>query len=199
MNTKITAPQDQVLIRIQNWYQTNCNGNWEHSYGISIQTIDNPGWNIKIDLSETSLENLEFSTKIDNGSVDWMIISAKDKVFEAFCDPGKLTTVLGVFLDEIIPNYTNNAFLYRVYIPLIGGTTKLWRPVQAKMVTEEVLEIVHIPDLKYEEITAGAIDDIPLSKAEMLTYRSIHSIGDRIKTSLTQMYNGVTLIVRENK
>jgi hypothetical protein len=34
------------IERIQKWYLEQCNGDWEHSYGIEITTMDNPGWYI---------------------------------------------------------------------------------------------------------------------------------------------------------
>ena len=43
---------------IQSWYASNCDGEWEHEYGIRMATSDNPGWYIEIDVSETSLENV---------------------------------------------------------------------------------------------------------------------------------------------
>src|SRR3954469_18783567 len=46
-----------VLDQLQRWYAQHCNGEWEHSYGISIQTLDNPGWRVKIDLHQTDLES----------------------------------------------------------------------------------------------------------------------------------------------
>ena len=41
---------------LQKWYLEQCNGVWEHSRGVSIDTMDNPGWLIKINLRGTSLE-----------------------------------------------------------------------------------------------------------------------------------------------
>lgn len=29
---------------LSNWHKLNCNGDWEHTYGIKIETLDNPGW-----------------------------------------------------------------------------------------------------------------------------------------------------------
>ncbi len=43
-----------VLNWISNWYQEQCNGEWEHSFGIKIGTIDNPGWEVNIDIEETN-------------------------------------------------------------------------------------------------------------------------------------------------
>lgn len=44
---------------LSSWYRKECNGDWEHTYGISIQTLDNPGWSVRIDLLDTSFENLK--------------------------------------------------------------------------------------------------------------------------------------------
>ena len=35
---------EAVFQRLQKWYKSQCNGDWEHSFGIKIETLDNPGW-----------------------------------------------------------------------------------------------------------------------------------------------------------
>ena len=35
---------------LQKWYRSQCNGEWEHAEGISIGTLDNPGWSIEVSL-----------------------------------------------------------------------------------------------------------------------------------------------------
>lgn len=37
---------------LQNWYYQLCDGEWEHQNRIRIETIDNPGWSIEIDISK---------------------------------------------------------------------------------------------------------------------------------------------------
>jgi len=37
---------------IEDWYQQQCDGDWEHCYELSITAIDNPGWNVEIPLTE---------------------------------------------------------------------------------------------------------------------------------------------------
>ena len=50
-----------VLNWIEQWYQSNCsNSSWENIYGITICTIDNPGWMVKIELMETPFEKKTF-------------------------------------------------------------------------------------------------------------------------------------------
>ena len=99
-----------LLTRLQNWYLTNCDGDWEHGYGMSINTIDNPGWTIKINLSDTCLQDLKYDKQIDNGTFDWLFIKVADKTLEAVGDPSKLSIFLTIFLDEIIPNCAGPKF-----------------------------------------------------------------------------------------
>lgn len=54
---------DENLNWLMNWYVRECNNDWEHSYGVKIDTLDNPGWTIEIDLRETSLEGRSFESK----------------------------------------------------------------------------------------------------------------------------------------
>jgi hypothetical protein len=92
------------LVRLQNWYKNNCNGDWEHSYGINIGTLDNPGWKITIDLEETDLEKLIFNLDFqDNMNEDnWFQIKIENAIFDAACGPENLEQTLNLFLDEIV-------------------------------------------------------------------------------------------------
>ena len=44
------------LYELQKWYASQCDGDWEHSNGIKIMSIDNPGWHVAINLTDTELE-----------------------------------------------------------------------------------------------------------------------------------------------
>jgi hypothetical protein len=186
-----------LLTRLQNWYLTNCDGDWEHSYGISINTLDNPGWTIKINLSDTCLQNLQYNKQIDNGTVDWLFIKVVDKVLEASGDPQKLSIILAIFLDEIIPNYADQSFEYEAYVQLFGGPTKIWRPVKAKMISEDTLQITHLPDLNYKDIRTLTFEDLTFDKEEIFNYKTNVQVGDNIKVELVETFNGVTLIAKE--
>jgi len=45
-----------ALSELQKWYFAQCDGDWEHSYGVRIDTVDNPGWTLEIDLVGTNLD-----------------------------------------------------------------------------------------------------------------------------------------------
>jgi hypothetical protein len=49
------------LRQLQDWYASQCDGDWEHSFGVRIETLDNPGWSVQIDLEGTDLEDVPFA------------------------------------------------------------------------------------------------------------------------------------------
>ena len=88
------------LTWLQGWYESNCDGNWEHEFGLKIETLDNPGWSIEIDLIETSVENTKFSrVKVENTELDWYRCYIKDNKFHGVGGPKNLIDILQVFHD----------------------------------------------------------------------------------------------------
>jgi hypothetical protein len=51
---------EDLISWLQNRYTTQCDGDREHAYGVTIGTLDNPGWYIVIDLVDTPLEVAAF-------------------------------------------------------------------------------------------------------------------------------------------
>ena len=93
----------EVIERIQAWYAAQCDGDWEHQYGISIDTLDNPGWRVMVDLSGTSLENITFQTfGEDKGEEDWIFCEVSGNKFVGRGDPNKLQTILSIFVSLIV-------------------------------------------------------------------------------------------------
>ena len=94
------------LAWLQNWCADQCNGDWEHIYGVEIDTHDSPGWLVSIDLAKTQLENKEFDTVIvgvdgsDQGvEPRWHRCHKVTNKFEASCGVHDLSTVLTIFRD----------------------------------------------------------------------------------------------------
>lgn len=54
--------------RLTDWYSQRCDGDWEHSYGFKIDTLDNPGVSFQVDLRETYLESVPFEEKKEEWS-----------------------------------------------------------------------------------------------------------------------------------
>ncbi|OQX97511.1 MAG: hypothetical protein B6I24_08570 [Bacteroidetes bacterium 4572_128] len=87
---------------LENWYESHHDGDWEHTYGIRIETIDNPGWKIEIDIAETKFENLEqIFCLIENNENDWHGIEIKNKKYTAVGDIKKLDFLIGKFRNII--------------------------------------------------------------------------------------------------
>lgn len=93
------------LIWIQNWFESNCDGDWEHEHQIKIITVDNPGWNVIIEF-ENSTMNIEDSEWIlvDNGDADWYGWKVTNGVFEASGDVKKLDFLFSIFKKMIDDN-----------------------------------------------------------------------------------------------
>jgi hypothetical protein len=91
---------DNALLALQAWYLQQCDGEWEHTYGISITTLDNPGWGIEIDLTETILENRQFSSiRVRRNEIDnWYECRVTEQKFKAYCGPLNMEEVVREFL-----------------------------------------------------------------------------------------------------
>jgi hypothetical protein len=87
-----------MLEKLEQWYSKHSNGDWEHQHGIKIDTLDNPGWELVIDLKNTELENKVFvQTKIERSENDWYHCSVVENKFIGNCGPLNLQEVLNVF------------------------------------------------------------------------------------------------------
>ena len=88
-----------TLEQLQQWYQSHCNEDWEQQYGITIETIDNPGWSIEVDLMETELEGKSFDAiDISRPETDWMKCWVEDEKYVGMGAPSKLDDILRTFL-----------------------------------------------------------------------------------------------------
>lgn len=97
---------DTELHRIQMWYRSQCNDDWEHGQGIEIGTLDNPGWSLLVDLDGTGLVGKAFERvryrvgdQSEPSDEDWYVCEVEGQKFKGFGGPGHLGTLLQVFLD----------------------------------------------------------------------------------------------------
>ena len=89
------------LERLEQWYLAQCNGEWEHGYGLRIDTIDNPGWSVHINIACTPLSGRKFTkveTDIDDDHV-WMVCEVKKGEFVGHGGALMLHRIIEVFLD----------------------------------------------------------------------------------------------------
>ena len=90
-----------TLDDLQKWYYSNCNNDWEHQYGIKISNIDNPGWQIQIDLTDTDLEEKIFAMiNIDmEDELSWIHCKKANGIFDIACGPLMLEKSINIFLE----------------------------------------------------------------------------------------------------
>jgi hypothetical protein len=95
-----------LLHDLQGWYAEQCDGEWEHTYGVEITTCDNPGWWVKIDLAGTELRTRPFDRIADQVDASgfqqgerWLHCYVKDEVWHGAGDETKLAVILKTFLD----------------------------------------------------------------------------------------------------
>ncbi len=89
----------KAMSRLVGWFNSQCDGDWEHGNGIRISTLDNPGWMVEIALEGTSLEDREFApVKIDRSEHDWLRCVVKANHFSVACGPLNLEEGLEHFL-----------------------------------------------------------------------------------------------------
>ena len=93
------------LSLLQQWYLQQCDEDWEHSYGIRIDTLDNPGWILEVDLVGTELEDQPFEQvhygmfeQAETSGNDWIFCKVVENKFSASSGPLKLTEIINIFL-----------------------------------------------------------------------------------------------------
>jgi hypothetical protein len=88
-----------TLQELQQWYRSHCDGDWEHGYGVKIGTLDNPGWSVTIDLTDTDLADRPFTDvqRLEHES-DWIHCRVTGGKFEGRGGPFMLEEILRVFL-----------------------------------------------------------------------------------------------------
>ena len=96
-----TQNKIDLFAKLQAWYLAMCNDDWEHTYGIFISNIDNPGWSLKVELKDTYLYDVNFEKlhiQRDDEN-DWVTCNVKDGDFQGYGGPENLAELVGIFLD----------------------------------------------------------------------------------------------------
>jgi len=89
----------RALARLQRWYSSQCDGDWEHQFGVKIETLDNPGWLVKVDLKDTHLEARQFTAvrRVEDER-EWIDCRVSDAVFSGSGGPHMLGAIIDVFV-----------------------------------------------------------------------------------------------------
>ena len=89
-----------TVARLSAWYAAQCNEEWHEDHGIKIDTLDNPGWVVKVDLGAPSLEKTPYQeVKIDRSEQDWVTARRNGITFEAFGGVNNLEEIIELFLN----------------------------------------------------------------------------------------------------
>lgn len=91
-----------MITWLENWYLSQCDGDWEHDYGIRISTLDNPGWSVSINILDTSIKGKPFEDlSTDRSENDWVHCRLRNEVFEGFGGPKNLEEIIKTFKDWV--------------------------------------------------------------------------------------------------
>src|SRR5688500_11087080 len=93
-----SADDASNLTWLQHWCLSQCDGDWEHGFGVHIETLDNPGWIVKINLIGTELEGQRFDRiKIERSEQDWILSWVEEDIFKCASGPLNLDESLSFF------------------------------------------------------------------------------------------------------
>jgi Immunity protein 53 len=100
-----------LLQALQDWYARQCDGDWEHDHGVTIESLDNPGWLVMISLGGTKLQLRPFrpiTGALDAGGFPddarWLRCYTKDDVWHGAGDETQLPVILRTFLSWASPD-----------------------------------------------------------------------------------------------
>ena len=191
----------ETIDRIQDWYKIHCNGDWEHSYGYKIETLDNPGWAIKIDLIETALENLEFQREYKNptNNNDWFHIHTENKVLNIYCGPENMKSTFEIFFEELIPKYSDEDFRYEIYLPIDGYDIEVWIPSKSKVVNEASVQITEIEEIDYKKIKVRDVEKINFTPTEIENSKTNYAVGDILEVKIEKVFGGMILTAKNQE
>lgn len=103
-----TAPQasDSMVdfSELIAWYQSHCDDSWEHQHGVRLETLDNPGWLLTVDLIHTELEGHRMAP-IQEGinpagtplAPRWLHCYVSGNQFRGACDPTQVARLFRAF------------------------------------------------------------------------------------------------------
>ena len=101
-NNLLTATADDpgvALAALQRWYSSQCDGDWEHRLGVKIDTLDNPGWTVTIDLDDTPLRDQTFTVvERTSDEREWIACRVEGRQFRGAGGPH----MLGAIIEEFV-------------------------------------------------------------------------------------------------
>lgn len=99
---------------LENWYQRQCDGAWEHNHGMRLESLRRRGWRhgwrLTISLEGTSAQNASPNRlALDTSGDEWIDCTLTAERFEGSGDPHRLEQIIGVFRRWVeSPRQTNS-------------------------------------------------------------------------------------------
>ncbi|WP_354136441.1 Imm53 family immunity protein [Bradyrhizobium sp. LB11.1] len=91
--------QIELFRRLERWYESQCNGDWEHRHGITIETVDNMGGtskrSLRVHMCDRAFEEIHENQGDDRNE---FLCRVKDQVFVGQSPPNRLHEVISIFL-----------------------------------------------------------------------------------------------------
>src|SRR5260370_38642077 len=111
-----TSPQKgrasplSALDWLRDWYRSQCNRKWERVHGVTIETLDCPGWLVTIDLEGTKLESTPMAEiRVERLKTDWIDVTVEHGRFYGQADRHKLECSLLAFHSCVPTQHTHLA------------------------------------------------------------------------------------------
>jgi hypothetical protein len=90
---------------LEQWYAAQCDGDWEHEFGVRVDTLDNPGWSLSIELVGTVPEGVTAARRVvERTKSDWLTTWSNGRKFEARCGPLNLAEAIRAFAGFAAPS-----------------------------------------------------------------------------------------------
>lgn len=102
MNSLGVAQRESVagLVLLEKWFAARCDGEWEQRYGVRIDSLDNPGWSLEIDLDGTPAESRTLARNmIERDENCWIHYWVEQKQFQARTGLRNLGEAIQIFVD----------------------------------------------------------------------------------------------------
>lgn len=102
------------LVWLDQFFAGLCDGEWESEYGLTIESVNNPGWMVRVDLDGTGLNPATFRAVTEQRDErNWVECKVQDGVWLGGGGLGNLDELVGIF---------------RAWVEGRGGQTKAAMP-----------------------------------------------------------------------
>ena len=88
---------NSILQWLAQWYADQCDGEWEHGYGVRIETLDNPGWTVSITLPRAMSGEKDRVLVDERDAIEWIFCVIEGNAYKAAGSPTSLSRLLEIF------------------------------------------------------------------------------------------------------